>query len=301
MRFAPIVAVLVVLASTGVVAQTGPATRGTVVGNPTIDAVGTDARLTWGDDQQLTVTLSNDGTLLRGGPDRFESRVTTARSLRVDLATDRLDAPLSEGLRVRSGAALVGELGRGDATQVQFVVGVTDAVPPGTYELPLRLSYDYTALVQYGPGDPLYTERTVTQVLDVQVVVPEEPRLVVRPARNSSLAPGETGSYSFVVENTGSRTASNVGLTVTADPPVSLGRPDSGQTGVFVDRLAPGQTATLTIPAAVDADAPTATNLLGVTVGYTTPDGFERRNDRLRLGLAVTGNQTDAPAALAGS
>ncbi|MFC7131846.1 MULTISPECIES: COG1361 S-layer family protein [Salinibaculum] len=294
MRYAPLVLLVATVAVGGSLAQPIPPAEGTVVGNPTLEVVATGNRLTWGDSQELALSVANAGTLLRGGPEQFESRVVTARNLRVEVATDRLDPPLTDGLVVRRGASLVGELGRGEAVPVTLSVGVTDGLRPGTYSLPLRLSYQYTAAVRYGDGDPVYTDRTRTRLVTVPVVVTDEPRLVVTPAASPPLSPGQEGTVSFALSNTGTRTASDIGLTVSADPPVHFGDDRTRRTSVFVPELAPGDSRTLTVPVATDPTATPSTYLLRVSAAYTTAGGFERTSDKLRLGLRVRANDTAA-------
>jgi hypothetical protein len=287
MRSAPL-ALLVVVAlasSTGALAQVE--TQGTVVGNPNLEVVATENRLTWGDDQRLALAVTNAGRLQRGGPERFETRVTTARSLRVAVATDRLAEPLSEALVVRRDPAPVGELARGASAELSLAVGVADRLPPGTYDLPLDVTYRYTALVRYGTGDPLYTERTATELVSVPLVVTQQPRLAVAAVPNQTLAPGANGSVAFTLSNTGTRTAADVGVTVNADSPVYFGAPDARQTSLFVADLPPGASRTLSIPVGTRATATPATYLLGVSASYTTPEGFQRTADDLRLGVPV--------------
>lgn len=288
MRYASLVTLLMVVlaASTAGLAQTATPTEGTVAGNPTLDIVATDNRLTWGDDQTLTLTLGNEGSLVRGGPERFETDVTTARNVRLDVAADRLDRELADRVTVRSGPTLVGQLGRGDAVQRSLTVSVADSVAPGTYQLPLSVRYQYTALVRYGRGDPLYTERTTTRLVRVPLVVVDAPRLVVTPAESPPLVPGDNGSVSLTVTNTGTQTATDAGLTVSADSPVYFGDPGARQTSVFVAELPAGDSQTLTIPVGTRETATATTYLLRVTALYTTPGGFER-TDRGRLGLPV--------------
>lgn len=275
--------VTVFTASTTGLAQT----EGTVVGNPTIDVVATENRLTWGDQQRLTVAISNTGVLVRGGPERFESRTTTARTLRVEAATDRLDPALARGITIDGDPIVVGRLGRGESTAATLTVDVADSVPSGTYRFPVRVSYQYTSTVQFGSSEPLYTERTVSERRFVTVVVSEEPRLDVAAVSPPSLSPGESGTYAVAVSNTGSATATDVGLTVSADAPVTVGGRNSSQSSVFVDELAPGDTATRTIVVGTHPTARPTTYLLRVSAVYDTPAGFERTAESLRLGFSV--------------
>ncbi|WP_276260161.1 COG1361 S-layer family protein [Haloglomus litoreum] len=278
----------------------GAQTDGTVLGSPSLSVSAADNRLGAGEERSLEVTVANAGTLVQGGPAQFEDRVTTARSVRIEVARDRLQAPLARGLHVDTGTVLLGEIPGATTRAVDLSLGVRRSVPPGTYQLPLRISYEYTSFVRYGEGAPEYNDAERTVVLRVPVVVEERPRLELTSTGSDPITPGNTGRYRFTVTNTGSERATDVGLRIRADNvAVHLGgRASAGETtGVFVGDLDPGASRTVAVTlGAYESTAP-GTYLLEMAAIYRTPGGFERRDDSLRAGVRVveqadSGNRT---------
>jgi len=288
---AALVAVLVLTAGTTAgLSQVATPQEGTVVGNPTMSVAATDTRVTWGSGQTVRVTLANDGTLVRGGPERFEDRVTTARSLRIELARDLLDQQVANRLTVGGEPLLLGRLARGEAQSIELAVDVGATLSPGTYDLPLRVTFDHDGFVRYGEGDPVYNERSRSTVVRMPLVVADRPRIEVAVADTTEpLRAGSLGNYTFTVTNTGTEVATDVGLAVDLDAPLSVESParTSEETGVFLDSLEPGATRSVTITVGADSAAAATTYLVELTASYRTPEGFERTNDDLRLGVPV--------------
>jgi hypothetical protein len=288
-----VLALVLVVAGAGSVS--GVAQDGTVVGHPTLSVAAVGNQTTWGSGQTVTVAISNAGTLTVGGPDRFEDDVTTARNLRVEIDDERLDRQLRRNLEFQSDTRLVGELGRGEVAEVTFAVGVRDGLAPGTYELPLRVSYDYTSFVRYEDGtNPEYTERSRTGVYRVEVVVPDRPRLEVESNQETPIETGETGQYTFTVTNTGTQTTEALSLVLETDGVSAFfgSQAVSGdQVSVFVGDLEPDESETVSVTMGAYEETSTGTYLVDVTASYRTPGGFEYTVDDLRLGVSV--NRTE--------
>jgi hypothetical protein len=153
-------------------------------------------------------------------------------------------------------------------------------------------------VVRYGDGDPLYTDRTTTQRVTIPLVVADRPQLAVTAPSSPQLSPGENGTLSFTLSNTGTQNATDIGLTVSADTPVHFGDARTRQISFFVPDLAPEANRTLTAPVAVQTMAMPSTYLLRISTVYTTPTGFERTSDQFRFGLEVVTNETEANAEL---
>jgi len=294
---AALAAVLVLAAGTTAgFSQVATPQEGTVVGNPTVSVAATDTRVTWGDGQTVRVTLANDGTLVRGGPERFEERVTTARSLHVELARDLLDRQVANRVTVGGEPVLLGRLARGEAQSVELAVDVGATLSPGTYDLPLRVTFTHDGFVRYGDGDPVYNERSRSTVLRVPLVVADRPRIEVTVAdATDPVRAGSLGNYTFTVTNTGSEAATDVGLTMDLDAPLYVESPagTSEETAVFVGRLEPGATRSVTVSVGADSGAAATTYLAELTAYYRTPEGFERTNEDLRLGIPVASRATE--------
>lgn len=70
-----------------VVAQT--ASSGQVYGSPDIDVFTSTSEFEPGTQSQLRLTLQNNGEIDQSGPERYESRVTTARGVTVEARPGR--------------------------------------------------------------------------------------------------------------------------------------------------------------------------------------------------------------------
>jgi sialidase-1 len=295
------IGLLVVLVVTGALVLAGPPLvgaqeSGAVIGTPGLSVAAPDNRFEPGEQRSLSLTVANAGTLVRGGPDRFEDRVTAARSVRIGVARDRLQGPLARGIRVDSGPVLLGELPGASTETVDLSVRVGQSVPPGTYQLPLRVTYEYTSLVRFGEDAPEYNDAERTVVLQVPVVVQSTPQLSLTDTSDDPVAPGNTGRYTFTVTNVGTEPATGVGLRLHADDvAIHLGGKASAgaTTGVFVGDLDPGESRTVAVTLGAYESTVPGRYLLEVTAMYRAPGGFERTSGPLRAGVRVA-RQTGA-------
>ena len=285
-----VVLAAVLVATAGGVSQVEPPDEGTVLGSPSVTVAATDSAFEWGDRRELVVTIANAGDLIRGGPARFEERVTTARSVEISVATERLSPALEDRLDVETGRVLLGELPESTAKPVTFSLGIPQSIPPGTYQLPLRIEYEYTSFVRYGPTEPLYNDADRETIETVTFVVLDRPRLSLSGVRTTDVRPGATGTFRFTVENTGTQTARDVGLTLsTSGGAVGFGAEAFREPtlGVFVGDLEPGESATVSVTASAAPATSPGSYLVAMTASYTTVDGFEREQTDLRAGLRV--------------
>lgn len=299
-----VVLVAVLVGTASGVSQVEPPDEGTVLGSPSVTVAATDNAFEWGDRRELVVTIANAGNLVRGGPERFEDRVTTARSVEISVATERLSPALQDRLDVETGRVLLGELPESTARPVTFSVGIPQSIPPGTYQLPLRIEYEYTSVVRYGSTEPLYNDADRETIETVTFVVLDRPRLALSAVRTTDVRPGTTGVFQFTVENTGTRTARDVGLTLsTTGGAVGFGAAASREStlGVFLGDLEPGESATVSVTASAAPATSPDSYLVAMTASYTTVDGFEREQTDLRAGLQVAPDpETNATATRTG-
>lgn len=291
----PLLAAVLVLVVPLSVVAVGPALaqeqgEGTVVGQPSLAVAAADATVVAGREQTVTLTLSNAGRLVRGGPERFENRVTTARNVQVSVATDRLDAALADGLEIERGQALYATVGAGETVQVPLRLRVRGSLAPGEYTLPVRVSYEYTPTVQYGGSDPVYVTRETDALLTATLVVDRRPRLVILNASSEGVAPGSFGRYRLRIANNGTSAAADVGIRLrTANSSVYFGSVESpgATTAVFIDRLDPGETRTIEVTAGSYLGTTPGTYLVNVTARYGTPRTADDLQFSRRVGIRV--------------
>lgn len=243
-----------------------------VVGRPEVSLFAPDNVLVPGTDATLDFFVVNDGQLARGGPAPFEARVTTARAVRVE--------PLAESapLTVRTGAVPVGSVPEGTAGPFGLRVTVDEDARPGTYEIPVRVSYAYTRIVTYDEtneeASPSYSEASVTRRATLTVRVENRPRFAVTDVE-TDVAVGGRGTVTVAVSNVGTRTARDATVAVvSADPDLRVTTGESA--AVAAGDWAPGETRRITVEARA-ADSPATRDYpLRLTVDYDDDEGVRR-------------------------
>jgi hypothetical protein len=243
-----------------------------VIGRPEVSLFAPDNVLVPGTDTTLDFFVVNDGQLTRGGPAPFEERVTTARAVRVE--------PLAEAapLTVRTGPVPVGSVPEGTAGPFGLRVTVDEDAEPGTYEIPVRISYAYTRIVTYDETDeeasPSYSEASVTRRATLTVQIENRPRFAVVDVE-TDVAVGSRGTVTVEVSNVGTRTARDATVAVaSADPDLRVTTGESAT--VAAGDWAPGETRRVTVEARA-ADTPATRDYpLRLTVDYDDDEGVRR-------------------------
>ncbi|USZ68396.1 NEW3 domain-containing protein [Halorussus salilacus] len=288
--------VVALVVAAGVGPALGQDGEGTVVGRPNIELSATENRFGPGERVTLDVFASNDGDLDRGGPSEYEQRVTTARNVRMEIDESRMDPELARGVEVRTGEVFAGTVPEGASGPFSFGLELSESLAPGTYQIPVEVTYDYTNFVRYAEGRaPEYGDGTRSQTAFVTVVVEDRPQFEVETRDLSRVTAGDTESYRLNVTNTGTRTATDAEVTLsTGNTSVFFGGGDrpSQRTSVFVGELGPGETQSFEVTVGASADTAPGTYLADAVVSYRNPNGVAERSDRLTFGVAVGGEQT---------
>jgi hypothetical protein len=284
-----VVAVALVTAT----APTAAAYDDLVSGRPNLALDVQDDRLEASQDRSLTVVVTNDGEIDHGGPVPYEREVQTARNVRVELLDDRIDAPIE----VTSGAVTLGAVPDGEPVRATFGIETGADLEPGSYEIPVRLEYDHRYAVEYrvirsppGYTDPDYADASRRVTRTVEVTVDESAQFDVTTANTTGLFAGDTGDLRLVVENTGSETArdATVGLTA-GDRQVYFGSPEAPQrsASVYVDALAPGERHEATVRVGATDDVSPGTYPVEARVRYEDANGIARQSSPLSAGVTV--------------
>lgn len=287
------VATLVVLAlvcaplGSALVAPATAQTTDVVVGRPDLSVYAPGAVVAPGTESTVDLFVGNDGTVTRGGPTRYEDRVSTAR------ATSLVVRSGGTPIDVRTGRYPIGVVPPGTSGPVSLTLVVPEDTPPGTYRLPVEVTYTYTSAVEYRPGDAegrdtRYRDRTVTRSLTVAVRVEDRARFRVVNA-STDLAPGESGTVSMVLENVGTRPAREASATVgSPDPDLRVGSPREtttllNETTATTARAGlgtwgVGERRRVVLPARLAGEATLRDYPLSVVVAYTDADGVGQRS-----------------------
>ncbi|MFC4551870.1 MULTISPECIES: COG1361 S-layer family protein [Halorussus] len=272
--------------------------EGTVVGRPNLELTAPDNQYGAGEQVALEVYISNDGDIDRGGPSEYEQRVTTARNVRLDIDEDRLNDTLARAIDINSGTVFAGSVPEGVSGPYAFNLEIGDSLSPGTYRIPVEVSYDYTNFVRYRTGgQPEYGDLSREQTAYVTIVVEDQPRFEISSQSLQPVTPGETATYRMNLTNTGTQPAVRADVTLSAaNSSLFFGNAANPQqqTSVFFDRIEPGETKTFNVTVGATADTAPGTYIANAMVAYEQPNGVAGRSELLRYGVAVGGEQTFA-------
>jgi hypothetical protein len=262
-------------------------------GEPQLTADAPQNRFSPGEETTLTVQLSNFGEAWPFSfPDEPSARpetkaaaqrqVQTARNVRAMLQAG--DAPVE----VRSSTIPLGAIGAKSIRDVPFRLSVNETAEPGTYRLPLELSYEYDERVN-NAGVVKETEE-VDETLRVKIRIEEDAAFRIVGV-DSTVQVGDTGDVTLQVENTGSATARDASVTLqSSNGQIVFGQ--SASASRYVGAWEPGATREVTFQTTATPDSSVQQYALTATVDYTDPDGQPAASDALSTGITPVDEQT---------
>ncbi|MFB6094631.1 MAG: NEW3 domain-containing protein [Halanaeroarchaeum sp.] len=213
-----------------------------------------------GQTTQVTVQFVNDAA-------EVDDRVKTARNVRATMTSG------STPFTIESGTHLLGTLADGRPVTDQFVLTVPEGIDPGTYRIPVTLTYEY---------DTDERERTTVYAT---VTVEDRASFSVESVE-SDIAPGEFGTVSVTVRNTGTETATDASIALTSKTgSVRFGSDASATT--FVGTIAPNETATIAVDTGAPSSAGQRTYPVTARVTYENENGLERSSSPMTVGVAL--------------
>lgn len=279
-----LVAALVVVSGVApVVAQTG--SSGQVIGSPELDVVASSQEFEPGTQATLDLTVSNRGRVNRGGPAQYENRVTTARGVIVEVGSG------SAPIEVNSGAVGVGNLPTGTASVPPVAITVSEDAEPGTYRVPVEVSYAYTRGVSYDTYGPEYNDFTAEETYYVTIRVRDQARFAVVD-QSSTAQIGDRGTLSVTLENVGTRAARDASVTAASRSDELAFGTESTESTANVGAWAPGERRTVEYTVATAEDATLRDYTLGLSVDYLDTDGIDRTSRTLNVGLRPAAEQS---------
>ncbi len=259
-----------------------------VVGQTELVASSPDGDFQPQSSQTLTVTITNDAEVQRGGPASYEQEVKNARNIRVEVLDDEIDAPIS----VEAGTQTIGSLPGGGETQLRFPLEVGD-VEPGTYRVPVRVEYTNTRAISYDPSSPADVERQnrdVDETKFVTITVADEPRFGIVSEETNRIFAGDTGEFGFTIRNVGTERATDATVSLSTNTPgVFFGKQSSASpdSSVYVPALDVNETASFSVNVGAQDDVSPGTYPILATVEYEDENGITGQSDTLRAGLRV--------------
>lgn len=244
-----------------------------VRGSPDLDVTAPDRFVTPGNTNEVTIQVSNDGSLSLGSSEMREV-VTTARNVRVEAEAD---SPLT----VTTGQTAIGSVTENEPREVPIAVDVPEHVDEGTYDIDVRLRYSYTR--QQDGGVTQERSRAVTETVEVEVR--DEARFSITNA-STDVQIGDTGTVDAEVENVGSAAADDINVVLdSASAGLVIGESPEAGDSARISELDPGESATVTYDASLSADAPLRQYSLDGSVQFRNEDGIQRVDEGIRTGV----------------
>ena len=269
--------VMLAVAAGVAVAQEGQYIRG----EPNLDVYVPDPTLTVGTSDELRLQIANDGDV-RAGAVTQRGTVTTARAVTVDV--DDGNVPFDVTTQRQS----VGSVPDGEAVDAPVSVTVPDDAEPGEYSLPVRVRYSHT--FQYAPNSNVVQERTRTVRKSIDVTVEERPRFALTTVE-SDVQVGDSGTLVTNVTNVGSEPARDLRVRLESESgDVTFG--DASANTARVDRLDPGENATVSFRTSVREDVDLREVALEGSVRFADSDGIEHTQEGIATGFAPTDEQS---------
>ncbi|MCO8266055.1 hypothetical protein NKF06_05510 [Haloferax sp. AB510] len=269
---------LVLSALAGATGSAAAASR--VTGSPDLSIIAPENRLVAGTETTVEVFVVNSGTVTSDGPEEYEALVQTARALTI---RGESEGPIT----VVSGEIPIGTVPEGVSGPASLRLRVAEGARPGTYELPVTFTYDYTASVYVDGDDVDTTHRSRIIKRDLEVVVERRPAFAVR-AVDAALAVGDSGTVALDVENVGPVGAADATVTVTStDPEITFGS-GVATAETFVGQWEAGATERVEFRARVADDAIVRNYSVEVAVTYRDEDGQTRTSRSVVAGVRPT-------------
>ncbi|WP_410765764.1 COG1361 S-layer family protein [Haloferax sp. DFSO60] len=249
-----------------------------ISGNPDLTVIAPENRLVAGTETTVQAFVVNTGRVTMDGPEQYEALVQTARAV-------TLEASSSGPITVVSGEYPVGTVPEGVSGPVPLTVRVDEDAEPGTYEIPVRFTYDYTSSVFVDGSNVETTERNRRITETLEVVVERRPAFQVV-STGSSLSVGNAGSVTLELQNVGTVGATDATVTLSSpDPEITFGA-GTPQAETFVGDWAAGENKSIEVRARVAEDALVRPYTITAVVTYRDEDGQERTSRRLVSGVS---------------
>ena len=208
-----------------------------------------------GEERTFEVAVQNRHSGTTNTDRRIDEIAQVVQTHRINLgAASGVTADVASGdapVDVRTGTQSLGTIDAGNGRQASLTVEVDEDASPGTYRLPVTMTYSYIFGIYVDRDDYIVNRNTETVTTAVTVRVEPESRLAVLSTAGDDLYKGADGTVTATVRNSGSETARDASLVMQSSEYL---QPRSNQ--VSLGDLGPDETATASFQVGVsDIDA----------------------------------------------
>jgi len=258
---------------------------GVVRGSPELEVTAPSNEFVVGANDQLTLTLVNEGNLTKGSATNpsLDSEVTTARGVEV-----RLD-PNGAPVDVTTGTRSLGGLAKGESANLDFGLNVAPDAEPGTYTMEATVTFRYTGTVSESPTGGARSQQTETETFDVTVEIEDRARFEVVSTETDARI-GSTGTVSVRMRNVGSEAATDTTVALESqNTDLSFG--ESATASRYVGEWGPGETRTIEYQVTAAPGAEQQRYSFQATATFDDAEGVTRQPEALPLSIRPQSRQ----------
>lgn len=249
-----------------------------VIGQPSLEFYSPNNEFGTGVDTTLNVYIANDGKLVRGGPQDYVDRVTTARATTIRVRSG------NSPIEVNTGRYSVGTVPEGTTGPIPIEITIPQDAQPGTYKLPVDVRYTYTRIVTFGGDQTKYSDNSFSRTATLEITIKDASRFSVESSATDALV-GDRGTFSVSLTNFGQKTAYDASVIVTSGSDEITFGTGSKQSEGFVGAWAPGETKQVQFSTTLSEDAKVRNYTVDVRVDYEDADGIAKSSRTLKASL----------------
>ena len=251
-------------------------------GNPSISVFLTEDRVAPGDEATLYFSILNGGEIRVGGGASAESRVTTARNVKLTLS------PGTAPIQVLTGIVPVGNVAEGESEPIPVKISVNESATPGTYSLSVEVEYVYTFIISTGDADsPGHYQKTNTVTQNINLIIEPKPSFEIDEITLGPVLDGY-GLLNVILSNNGSESARDATLTITSKSSqlIFSGAPDSQSASAFIGDLSSGDSFTVPFEAQLAKGSMSITHPVSLSISYTDEFGESQQSKTIKSGVS---------------
>ncbi|MGB9964101.1 COG1361 S-layer family protein [Halobacterium hubeiense] len=288
-RIPTIIVVAVVVASVAIAGVPGAVSAqesGEVIGQPDISFATSTGEVSAGTSDELSIAITNRGSIDKGGPSQYENRVTTARGMTMSL--DDGNVPID----VQAGELSIGNVPTG-SSQVAVPIEIAEDAASGTYKIPVEYEYQFSRVVDYDAYGTDYSDFTRTRTGSITVVVADDARFEVVDISGTAQI-GDDSDVSMTLRNTGAEIArgATVGITSRSNAlTFDSGGPSATS---YVGDWESGETRNVSYGVSLAPDATQRGYTLDLTVDYEDANGISQSSEPMTAGVEAIDEQAFA-------